>query len=124
MNRLFIVLATLLAASALVPSAGAVPDSVISVVGTGHPATLPGAIPGCIGPQQISFTWVYVCSAGTFTVTFDSITTEVEATVNGQAELLQAGTYTFSEFAGQLTIQRTPNTNDFTYVINGVATVS
>jgi hypothetical protein len=125
MNRLFVILATLLATCALVPSANAVGDSAFSIVGSGTLAIPPGSVPGCLGPTQVTSIWIHACTAGTFTVTFTEVTSEVEVTVNGQAELLTPGVaYTFSDFTGQLTIQRTAGTDDYIWVINGAGTIS
>lgn len=125
MNRLFVVLATLLLTATLAPSANAVGDSAISVVASGTRDITPGSFPGCLGPTQISATWVYACTAGSFTFTFTEVTAENELTVNADGEMLVPGVaYTFSDFAGQMTIQRLPNSNDYVYVINGVGTIT
>lgn len=123
MNRLFLVLATLLTTFASVPSANAAGDSVFAVTGTADLAA-PGAIAGGIGPQQFNNAWFYVCTGCTFTVTFNSVQAEGEVTVNGDAEFLTPGVaYTFSDFVGSLTLEKISG-SDYRLVIAGSGTIS
>ena len=125
MNRLFVILAATLASFAFVPAADAAPNSAISVVGTATLAANPGSFPGCLGPTQVSSTWVHTCTAGTFTFTFDSVTLQGQAIVNGDGDFLVPGVaYTFSDFAGSLVISRTAGTTSYTIAINGAGTIT
>ena len=124
MNKLFIVLSTLLAASMIVPSANAVGDSAISIQGQAEsPRT--GGIDGSVGPFQVGGGWVYTCAGCTFDITFSVIRVYGEATVNGDAEMLETGvTYTISDFVGSMILQRIPNTNTYEVVIDGHGTIT
>ena len=124
MNKMFLILATLLAASTLIPSANAVGDSAIAIQGLSSAPRL-GGIAGSVGPFQVGGAWVYTCTACTFDVVFDEIRVYGEATVNAQGELLVAGTtYTISDFTGTMIVQRVPNTSTWELVIAGSGTIN
>lgn len=123
MNRLFVIVATILASFALAPSANAVGDSVFVVTGTADIAK-PGSMTGAIGPQQFNNAWFYACTGCTFTVTFNSVQAESELTINAEGELLVPGVaYTFSDFVGDLTIEKISG-SDYRLVIAGSGTIT
>lgn len=124
MNKLICSLIALLTLSVIATPANAVGDSAIHVTGTVDPGR-GGGYPGQLYTTQVSVVYVTVCGTCTLTLTFSHVTSEVEVTVNGEAEFLQPGiAYTFSDFTGQITVVRQPNSNIYEFEINGHGTIT